>query len=419
MSRIAIIPLSERSHYLPVLALANSLRNAGHQVVFLGTVDFRQLVTERGFEFQTVFPELFPAGSSTTSLGGGTLLPRRALFAWRAGRARGRLQRALLRREWSGELSAPLARDFDLFLVDSFLAIVSIALARYGKPLLQFNVTLAAGANSSLPPTTQSAVPVPGLRGALINRLRWLWVALQRFFAALLSRLLGFHYTKETRQLAKNSGFPLKELAEASEYALRIRLPELILCHREFDFPHTPAPHRFYVGPCTDLGSSSSSGDSSSVITNAKPLIYCAFGSQLHRFPKAAHILQTIWETFREQSDFRLLLIAPESILLAGSSPQLQRMTQCDQPTVLSQAAVMVTHAGLGSVKECIRARVQWSRFLLEGINRGTRRAFNIIGWVSRSPPNSSPESGYSQRYVASLPTSRSPMPSPRNSAPF
>ena len=358
MPRIAIIPLSERSHYLPVLALAESLRSAGHEVVFLGTVDFEPLVSERGFEFQTVFPELFPAGSSTAVTPAPPLRfllthPRRAVFAWRASRARARLQRSLLKRERRGELSATFAANVDLFLVDSFLALVSIALTRYAKPILQFNVTLAASASPSLPPTTQFAAPHPGVFGSLSTRARWLRVALQRALAAQLSRVLGFDYLSEARQLAECSGFPIAELSEASEYALRVRLPELVLCPREFDFPHTPPPHRFYVGPCTAQRTAAPE-----FVAGSRPLIYCAFGSQLHRFANAPRILATIWETFRDQSEFALLLVVDDRIPLRGSAPQLQRIAHCNQPELLNHAALMITHAGLGSIKECIRARV-------------------------------------------------------------
>ena len=358
MPRIAIIPLSERSHYLPVLALAESLRNAGYEIVFLGTVDFRPLVTARGFEFQTVFPDLFPPGSATTASRAPTLRflltrPKRAVFAWRASRARARLQRALLKQEHSGELSRALVSNVDLFLVDSFLALVSISLTRYAKPILQFNVTLAAGASSVIPPATHFAVPHRTTVGALLTRARWLLVRCRRALATQLWRLLGFDYLAEARRLAERSGFPFDALTEPSEFALRLRLPELVLCHPQFDFPHPPLPHRFYVGPCT-----APQPTTDHVVVPAKPLIYCAFGSQLHRFPAAQRILATIWDAFREQSEFSLLLVADDSVVLSGSAPHLQRVQECDQPATLRHAAVMITHAGLGSIKECILARV-------------------------------------------------------------
>ncbi len=358
MPRIAIIPLSELSHYLPVLEAAAALKEAGHEVVVIGTVDFQQLVTDRGFEFIPAFPELFGVGGTTprTPPKLTLLTPRRLLFIWRASRAKARLQRSLLNREHSGELSQPLVEQAraELFLVDSFLAIVSVALARYGKPILQFNVTLSASESAFLPPITQFAMPARSAIGRVVVGARWMLVRLQTFRSHLLSRLLGLDFRRELKLLAGKSGFPLAELSERSESALRLRLPELVLCPSAFDFPHDRSPRRYYVGPCTYRGTEEAPQPT---LTNT-PLIYCAFGTQLQRFRNGAALLQLIWDAFSAQDEFALLLIAPNASQLHSSRGHVTALPSANQPRVLERTAVMITHAGLGSVKECIFHRV-------------------------------------------------------------
>ena len=363
MPRIAIIPLAETSHYLPALEVAQGLRSAGHAIVFIGTLDFQKLVTDRGFEFIPAFPELFPEGTLHRQLSKEgprlrSLLarPRRAVFIWRASRARARLQRELLHREQHGELSGALVKAAapDLFLVDSFLALVSVALTRYQKPILQFNVTLAAGESKTLPPSTYFAQPTTSsFRNALLwGRVRW-----QRFVAQRLSALLGLDYQREVTALANATAFPLSELEERSEFALRIALPELVLCHRAFDFPHPESPKRFYVGPCTSRGSAEPVVHLPASLTE-RPLVYCAFGSQSSRFPFASAVLNLIWESFQTQNELSLIVVVNDPSSFLRGAAHTMAIGSCNQPALLPNVALMITHGGLGSIKECILHRV-------------------------------------------------------------
>jgi UDP:flavonoid glycosyltransferase YjiC (YdhE family) len=136
------------------------------------------------------------------------------------------------------------------------------------------------------------------------------------------------------------------------------RVPELILCAGEFDFPESRRPGkspRYYVGASVNLQRKEDRFDWEK-IDNSKPLIYCSLGSQPHNCVGAKRFFEVIIEAMSELPDRQMIVATgaqfyhdfqhgPANVLVMTHAPQLQ---------ILQRAKVMITHGGLNTIKEAI-----------------------------------------------------------------
>jgi UDP:flavonoid glycosyltransferase YjiC (YdhE family) len=175
---------------------------------------------------------------------------------------------------------------------------------------------------------------------------------------ALTPRRLGI------RTILLNPMLPLGDsshaLAPFVDRAMLGRLsamPELILCPEEFDVPGGGPPTsrpRFYTESSIDLQRRERSFQWDKISTD-RPLIYCSLGS--HTYSEAGRLFETTLGVFAKRAEWQLIVSTgselrasdfnalPPNVVIDECPPQLQ---------ILKRASCMITHGGLGSVKECI-----------------------------------------------------------------
>ena len=135
-------------------------------------------------------------------------------------------------------------------------------------------------------------------------------------------------------------------------------LPEIVLCPRELDLAAAPSPGRHYCEPSVYRGRPSLDFPWHEV-RDGRPLVYCSFGSQWVDYPDAMPVLVSVVRAFADLPDCQLVVAAPgaplvqlprgDNVLVVDAAPQLD---------VLARTGLMITHGGLGSIKEAIMARV-------------------------------------------------------------
>jgi zeaxanthin glucosyltransferase len=138
-----------------------------------------------------------------------------------------------------------------------------------------------------------------------------------------------------------------------------LKLIELILCPREFEFSRYSSNNRgfYYIEPSVDLDREEPSFSWGS-IPNDKPLIYCSFGSQARLAARETKALtQNVIDAMAAKPNWSMVLSIgayqsaeefrspPPNVMLVNWAPQLQ---------VLKRTSIMITHGGLGTIKECI-----------------------------------------------------------------
>jgi MGT family glycosyltransferase len=167
--------------------------------------------------------------------------------------------------------------------------------------------------------------------------------------------------------LAPRFGVAAHELECDTVYMPQLRgHPELVFCPRELDFPYPERGGRHYI-ESLDLARREPDFDFARLPAD-KPLVYCALGGQLYRANETPAFLQRVARAFAARPDLTLVLatgrhLRPEQITPCPNVIVLERAPQLG---LLKRARLMITHGGLGSVKECIAHGVPMLVFPLD-----------------------------------------------------
>ena len=298
MATIVFLPFPEFGHVNPTLKLARRLKQAGHRVCYLGLADFEEYVRHQGLEFFPILEDSYPEGSS------GERSAQMGL---------GRLELIMLESRQAGDQI--ISRPFK-GVKEEFEAII-----RKTKPDLLIVDFLIGG------------------------------------LAYIAAREFGI--TSAVFSVTLLEGWMLGEPADDPQH---LQLPMLILCPEEFDFPGAPRkPNRQYIEASIDFQRKELHSFPWQEMDESKPLIYCSLGSESHLYEQSPSVFRAIIEAMAERPEWQLALAVgpylntsdfqpvPENVLLVNWAPQLE---------MLKRASIMITHGGLGAVKECIFLRV-------------------------------------------------------------
>lgn len=304
MSRITLFMLPEPGHLLPTFRLAMKLKQRGHQICYVSFPELRNEIKSLGFGFIPML-ERFSRGCINNG---------HMLETLQAGSHVYQGLKPQLRREWSAviaEIFSDIMRPgADLLILDSGLSMLDGALGGYGED------------------------PAP------------VSTALQRLTCSLLrvSPVLS-----ETYDSVRTFTFFRK-------------IPELILCPKEFNLPlaRKLAYDQHYVEPSVFVNRPRI-GFPWDWIDTKKKLVYCSFGSQSQAYPESHLLLRQIVKVFEDLRSIQLVLATgahldpadfgdvPCNILIRRIVPQLD---------LLNFASGIITHGGLGTIKEAILAAV-------------------------------------------------------------
>jgi zeaxanthin glucosyltransferase len=343
---ITFAMLQESGHLNPSYKLAKALLARGHEVRYLGIADVRAQIEAQGFAVDPLFPELFPSGLLTAETKLGTLAKRRAITA---------RYRALLARL---QHESPFAREHTpaLLVVDVTQVHFALWARRARVPFMHVNTSLPQTRDPGVPPLRSGSPYGQSAVARLKSALAWERFVAKRRVSARAADLAGLCPPYElARRAAPAFGVPASAVDDETVYMPQLRgVPELVLCPQAFDFPRAPAPERHYVESIDltrrepELAWGGLSSD--------KPLVYCAFGGQRYRAGEVPALFRRLIEVFRQRRDWQLLLAVGQHVEPGelDSLPNVVVVERAPQLAVLRRARLMITHGGLGSVKECI-----------------------------------------------------------------
>jgi UDP:flavonoid glycosyltransferase YjiC (YdhE family) len=171
--------------------------------------------------------------------------------------------------------------------------------------------------------------------------------------------------------------------------------PVLILCPREFDFPTETKPEHVYAEASIDLEREEPDFPWER-LRPGKRLLYCSLGSESRRYDSGGRFLQNVIEAAASRPDWQLVLSTgthlrpgdfervPPDAVLVSVAPQLK---------LLGMASLMITHGGLGTLKECIYFGVPMIVFPMsrDQPDNAARVVYHRLG-LSGSVGNSTPE---------------------------
>lgn len=330
MARIVFALDHEEGHCFPTFKLARQLEERGHTVTYLGLPDTGSLVRRQGFAFVPMLERFFPEGTV-----------------------------AQLRRDLEGKVAsaansqAPGVEELE----ERYLGALALGEGLDGpvaelKPDL-FILSAFVGGLNGLILHLRFAIPTVFLSPFLRVRTRVQMVDLleERFLHLGKAAKPLFELVRQKAQAARR----LRDVTGSL-----LLMPELIQCPREFDLPREGGdePNVHYIEASVDLSRRPDQSFPWDRLEPGRKLLYASLGSQSVLAGKEAVVrfLRAIAEGAARHPEWQLVLgtggqIDPTELPLPADAIALPWVPQI---SILERAALMVTHGGLGTVKECI-----------------------------------------------------------------
>lgn len=362
MARIIFLVWPMADSVVSGLKLARDLRSRGHEVSYLGLADAREYVVPYGFSFSPIYEAWLPERRTDANVAGSHLRTR-----FKQARARASAVRAFLE-----ALASDRDREFqnlmlsmrpDLLIIHSsdFEVIIPSLLAfEVGIKSVYLNSTFARAEDCRLPPMRSAIVPRDGSLSSLQVWLAWKMLKIQRHLGASIAEWLGVGYLsvlrRTSRRIADRCGYPWEFIGSTDAVRLKTRLPELIVCPRQLDFPDAERPGRHYLGPNIDVDRRQP--DFPWDFLDSRPLIYCALGT-LKWFDRDAYrrFFQTVLDVAAVKSTFQWVVCVydtvdpedfvnvPANVIFVKRAPQLALLQQ--------RSKMAIVHGGVNTLKEC------------------------------------------------------------------
>src|ERR1700761_2673307 len=294
MARVVFFPHPEFGHLNPPLKLARKLAEAGHCVYYMGLADFEEYIRMQGLSYLTILKDSCPKGY----LGEHT--------ADKAALGLDNLDLIL----WDGNRKSPSFSLFEQIERDLAHIVTSV---RPDLFVIDF-------------------------------KLRELSTLIQSKFAVKTSIL---SVTLIDLALVTNGGVKKSSAP----------VPELFLCPKEFDFNLRSKENRYYIEASIELERKTAGGFSWKALDPGRKLVYCSFGSQPHNYRQSRAMFRAVIGAAKMRPEWQFVLAAGSHLCeldLNDLAPNSLVVDWAPQLEMLSRAAMMITHGGLGAVKECI-----------------------------------------------------------------
>jgi len=313
MAVIAILADFEQGHVFPTFCIAKKLLTRGYRVCYLGVAEAEDVIRKQGFEFRRIVEDV-PLASSMSQLrklSSDNPLARLALDTFIRGKA-------------LDDLMLELKPSVVLMTFHYYVLTILIRY-RYNVPVILLNT-------------------------AVVDAPR------EELCQAVIDYLIDVPSATDLIDLLLSASVEVKNFAEIA--ALILKMPELVLYPKVFELPGASRDSLvFHVGHEVDLNRVEEPFDWGQ-LDASRPLIYCSLGSQLDlKSEVSRRFIRTVIHAAAQRPDWQFVVSLgarlsakefepiPPSVILSHWAPQLQ---------MLSRASVMITHAGIGTVKECI-----------------------------------------------------------------
>lgn len=347
--------------------MARSLARRGHRIVYAAPARFEAYIRTQGFDFVAVLEDRAESGRDDDDALTGQLETINGSFV------------EALR---SGALDAVFARvQPDLVLSDVFTVPVTLAAHRAGLRVVNLNIILPLGWDLRVPPLRSPLIPRP----TLVSRARVVaaWLSL-----LATKRLRRRRYpSPDWTRLARECGYPPSEVDSRAMFQPHLRATtQIVLCPKEFDFPRPVSPRIVYGEPSIDLDRADDSSFPWQAIEAGRRLVYCALGTNtgLYDAAVARRFLQTAVDAIGGLRDCQLVIAAAADLAPRVSSCRQHVVVVARAPQIrlLERAALMITHGGLGSIKESIALGVPMIvfPFALDQPGNAARVEFHRLG---------------------------------------
>jgi MGT family glycosyltransferase len=337
--------LPEHGHLNPSFPLARALKERGHEVIYTSILpELDRAIEARGFRCAPLYTDAGSRGDA------GDFSP----LSWTFDAAQ-RFLRVMVRRMddfLSGAVEARVAAiDPAIVLADVIEPPVALVAHRLGIPCLRLSTSLSQRL-TELPPLTSALAPdSPFLE---LEAARWAASCLR------LDGQVGASTAYRFDLLAAKFGYPVEHISFQSVFVPDLTLyPEVLLCASALDFPQEGAARSTYVACPVELDRPEEVPRALEELCDGQgPLLYASLGSRAARYPGAGRFFEAMMDVLRARPSWRAVVATGDQSIdrevLAGCPGNVFVLREAPQLWLLRRAALFVTHAGLGSVREAV-----------------------------------------------------------------
>lgn len=350
MATIGLMPCpGQVGHFNCNFALARRLERAGAAVAFFGFPGDRELVEAQGFEMRLLSARDLPEWPDFE----GRWQPFQMLPALE------RFYEAMASHMHTLDLQVLVDRNVSRFVCDGRFGLAGQLLTTLGRPYVVLNTTLPtlmgrSPHNPDWPPMQTTWAPPRSFLSRWRVSFAWWYERVARWKPPWL-----YPVVRRNRVLAAR----LFQDLELGLEAPRVEVPhvarEFTACPRAFEFSSDRPADVTYAEPFVDLDRHVEAPPTD-LPRGSGPLVLMVFGTNNQLANRSGRaLLERLVETARLMPAVRFLLVIPAGLPLRNPlPPNLRRAAFIAQPRLLKQAAVLVTHGGLNSIKEAVLSEV-------------------------------------------------------------
>jgi len=349
MATVIFMPFHWDANINSTFAVARGMQKRGHRVHYLCIPDNEERIRAQGFDFIPIFSEVFPKGALQEQYSNEANGKHQGLDGFRS-RILGMCD--LMRKGAIGDAVRGLHPD--LFFVSCATPWIGIGAQTTGAPVITFSSSLISVWDPLVPPFETGLIPDSSLSSRIKNVLAWRRSALRRW----MTDIGGPSIFDDVREFARCCKYPLERIDFNVETWPLLKLPNLVFCPRDFDFPRSREPESaYFVEPSIDE-ERVDDDFSWDWLRDGKPLIYCSLGSvaPFKYARRAARFFQVFMNAMAKRPDRQGVVTigdylraedfdCPANVLIVRNAPQIE---------MLKRASTMVGHGGFSGIKECI-----------------------------------------------------------------
>ncbi|MDT9722443.1 glycosyltransferase [Paenibacillus sp. ClWae2A] len=334
---------SVESHFPPTLELARRLVTKGYRVLYLGFENLECTVRQEGFDYYSI-----------KRTGEAVFLRMKLEFQYF------RLSK----------IYKDLFKEIKDVLVSERVTIVLYDITRfhlYYLPALETDIPIISfwtnsgetHFNHRVAPNSSIEIPNGSIKGTLIATSLWVTRYIRREF--FKPKINLYKYCFPFSKLRREARFR-NLLWRYSLDGYYLESPKIIFGPYEFEFLYSNENRRSYSGLCVDLNR-----DETGIffewerLEDDKPIIYCSLGTMSNRYEESISFFRTVIEAFRQRKGWKLVMNIgniqdikclgeiPENVIIGNKIPQL---------SIIRRSALVLSHGGFGTIKECIALSV-------------------------------------------------------------
>lgn len=341
MARVVFFLWPEPGHALPALGLAKALARRSHEVTFVSWGATLDLARINGFSALDVFEltGLVEARARWNETGG-----------W---------SEKLLEQERARVVGAVEALVPALVIIDPLFWRLTLLFAQHSVSCVHLSANLPDEFDPEIFPWSSTRPPGGGsIRAKLARHVAWGGVRLSGW----LKHRLRWSVASDTldltdaRRLLRESNWPSEWCEPRAFHKPALGVPELVMCPPAFEFPEKrQRAYRYYVESGVDLQRPEDTAGISEILADPRPLVLVSLGSQAASYADSVGVFRMVADVARSAPDTLFVVAVVESDVSGVAFPDNVKVRKTiPQLALLRHASAMVTHGGLGTVKECI-----------------------------------------------------------------